>query len=811
METYYNNLKMNNMDSAIRSLFRRGQHNLTKILCLGIGLAAGAVLVAKIYYEVTFDKFVKDYRQTYIISERILMNGEIAEFPQTSGAIAQAVKRYCPQVREASRATEVAEDCMVDVESDKTTESIKKVKVAIVACADSCFFDLANRTILVGNAREALSRPDYCMISKTLAQTIEGKSNWKNIVGKRLSPHRLGNGIGDVHTIVGGVYEDFPNNSSFKAFDMILSFGYISDLSKYNWVGNDRYLSMIRLNKNCSIDQLVPGVEKMRRENLPLDEIKKSGVDLNYSFTPFAKYHKLDWIDPAAKNKIWILSLLAFLLVFSATMNYLLVTIGNMVSRSNEMAVRKCYGAESNNIYGIMFRETALHLAISIILAALIIFSCKGSIEELLNSSLSSILFSNGMIIIIAILIVVLIIGAYVPGKIYSAVPVATAFRGYNETKRRWKQTLLAIQFIAAAFLISLLVITDRQYRMMINYKLGYDYNNLAYVNIKNLNAEERSTLKAEIMRLPSVTGLTSSETMLTNGQNGNNIIAPDGQKEYFNIADLYSVSDEYISTMKFKLLQGKNFTEHTDSLKEVMVSKSFVDKMKLVAGWNDNVVGNMINISEHGRNFKICGVYNDIKIGSIGNPDTRPSIMLYNKNVGPNLFVKYHLLGASELHILNKKIKELYPDSQMEAEKYSSIIELCYKNEKIFRKTTLLGGAVTLIIALLGLIGYTNDEIGRRRKEIAIRKVNGASVSDILTLFSRDMMLIAVPSLIIGCAGAVLVARKWLEQFSEKTQLSAWLFIVCGLLLLAITLLVVVMDCRKIAGDKSVDYLKSE
>ena len=802
---------MNNIDNAVRSLFRKGQHNLTKILCLGIGLAAGTVLVAKIYYEVTFDRFVKDYRQTYIISEKILMDGKIAEYPQTSGAIAQAVKHYCPQVKEASRETEVAENCLVDMENEKTGGGIKKFKAAAVACADSCFFDLANRPILAGNAREALSRPDYCMISKTLAQTMEGKNNWKDIVGKRLYPHRLGNGIGDVHTIVGGVYEDFPDNSSFRDFDIILSFGYISGWSKNNWVGNDRYVAIIRLNKNCSIDQLVPGVEKMRRENLPLEEIKKSGVDLNYSFTPFAKYHKLDWVDPAAKNKIWILSLLAFLLIFSATMNYLLVAIGNMVGRSNEMAVRKCYGAEAHNIYGIMFRETALHLAISVILAALIIFACKGTIEELLNSPLNSVLFGNGMIIIVTILAAVLIIGAYVPGKIYSVVPVTTAFRGYNETKRHWKQTLLAIQFVAAAFLISLLVITDRQYRMMINYNLGYDYNNLAYVDIKNLNMEDRSTLAAEIMKLAGVTGLTSSETMLTNGQNGNNIIAPDGQKEYFNIADLYSVSDGYISTMKFKLLQGKNFTEQTDSLKEVMVSKSFVDKMKLVAGWNDNAVGKNINITEHGRDFKICGVYNDIKIGSIGNPDTRPSIMFYDKNIESNLFIKYNLLGASELHALDKKIKELYPDSQIESEKYSSIVEMCYKNEKMFRETTLLGGIVTLMIALLGLIGYTNDEIGRRRKEIAIRKVNGASVGDILNLFSRDMMKIAIPSLIIGCAGAVLVAHKWLEQFSEKTPLSAWLFIMCGLLLLVIILFIVIIDCRKIAGSKSVAYLKSE
>ena len=142
-----------------------------------------------------------------------------------------------------------------------------------------------------------------------------------------------------------------------------------------NWVGNDRYIGLIRLAKGCKIEDIQRSVEKMRQENLPLKEMKQAGVDLNYMFTPLNKIHTS---DPAVKKMAWILSLLAFILIFSAVMNYLLIVIGNIVGRAKEMAVRKCYGAKRNNIHSIIFSETLVHLIISIVLAACLIIACRG-------------------------------------------------------------------------------------------------------------------------------------------------------------------------------------------------------------------------------------------------------------------------------------------------------------------------------------------------------------------------------------------------------------------------------------------------
>ena len=150
-----------------------------------------------------------------------------------------------------------------------------------------------------------------------------------------------------------------------------------------NWVGNDRYIGFIRLAKGCKIEDIHRSVEKMRQENLPLKKIKQAGTDLNYMFTPLNKIHTS---DPAVKKMSWILSLLAFILIFSAVMNYLLIVIGNIVGRAKEMAVRKCYGAKGNNIHSIIFSETLVHLIISIALAACLIIACRGMTNKFVTN-----------------------------------------------------------------------------------------------------------------------------------------------------------------------------------------------------------------------------------------------------------------------------------------------------------------------------------------------------------------------------------------------------------------------------------------
>jgi putative ABC transport system permease protein len=787
-----------NFKSAIRNLGKHGQHNSVKIVCLGVGLAVGAVLIAKVYFEQSYDTFFPKSDRTYIINETTIKDGEFSEFTQTSGAVAPGVKRYAPQVEAVTRYV------YKGVNSACQTEDKKKIS-SNIALADSCFFDVFSRPILQGNAKDVLSRPDYCMINRSTAEAIGG-----DVIGRKL----ILKDLGGIEVIIGGVYEDIPDNSYLKPLNVLVSlptigkFGYDGT---QNWIGNDCYKSFIRLAPGCSIHDIRSQVAKMHQENLPLDEMKKADVNLNYSFTPLTKIHTS---DPTVKKMSWILSLLAFVLIFSAAMNYLLIVIGNMVGRAKEMAVRKCYGAEGRDIHGIVFMEAFVHLILSILLAALLIFVCKGTIEQLLDAPITTLLFNKGSWILAAVCLFILVIGGIIPGWLYSSIPVATAFRGYTETRRRWKLLLLSIQFIAAGFLVSLLFIINKQYNLMINDNPGYVYENIATMNLDGIPKDQQSKSISELQKIASVESVTSADCMLTSGQSGNNVSLPGEDKEYMNVADLYSVSDNYLATMGIKIIQGQNFTEQTDSSREVMVARSFADKMKLLAHW-DNAVGKRIIISEHSQHSKysfiICGVYDDVRIGSISSQDGRPSIMFYTKRACPNILIKFHHLTGDDLKEATQKMQRLYPDKDIVISSYRTLITDLYSDARRFRDAVMIGGMITLLIALMGLIGYTNDEINRCHKEIAIRKVNGAEVKNILALFVKDILRVAIPSLIVGSIGALIVARKWQEQFSEKASLGWFIFVGCGLAVLIIILAVVNINCYKVANSNPVNYLKGE
>ena len=785
-----------NFKNAIRNLGRHGQHNIIKILCLGVGLAVGSVIIAKVYFEQNYDTFFPNINRTYLVKEVAIQNGELQEYPQTSGAIAPGMKRYAPQIEAATRYTYIS-----DGKTFCETEDKKKIEINSLVLADSCFFDVLQRPILTGNAKDALSRADYCMINQKLAKKIGSKA-----VGSKIFFPQLNR-----FAIVGGIYKDIPENSYMKNLDVIGSLASYDKRSTENWVGNDRYLSYIRLIPGAKTSDLTPTIKKMMKENMPLDEIAKAGVKLNYSFTPVTKLHT---DSPTVKRMTWILALLAFILIFSAIMNYLLIVIGNMISRSKEMAIHKCYGAENRNIHGIIFSESIVHLFLAFILAGILIFLCKGSIEDLLDAPLSALLFNKGSWIWVALCILILLITGFLPGILYSQIPVSVAFRGYTENRRRWKLILLGVQFTAAGFLFSLLFIISHQYNRMVNDDPGYQYKNLAYIDMSGTKSDERTKVLTELRKSTRVESVTAADCLPIDGCSGNNIFLPNDDRELFNGADLYSVTDDYLKTMGIHLIEGNNFTEQTDSLREVLISHSFVEKMKIVAHWDNNAVGKQVIITEHSNGnqaFTICGVYNDVRIGSISSPDVRPNFMFYTKKAPDKILIKFHELTPEAISEVQNTIKNLFPDKDFHVESYRSKMTDLYADSLKFRNAVMISGFVTLIIALIGLIGYSNDEVNRRRKEIAIRKVNGAQGMDIMTLFMRDILRIALPSLIIGGTGAAYVASKWQQQFVEKVPLNAFLFIGCGIVILAIILATVNFNCYKIANSNPVNYLRGE
>ncbi len=800
---------MNHIINAFKNLPRRGQHNLVKILCLALGLAVSSVIIAEIYFEQTYDTYFPGWERTYQISEKGSMGSDSGqkpfEFPQTSGATAPGIKQYAPFVEAATRIVNIGENqCVLENRNSLSGNFL---------LADSCFFDIFPQKILMGNAKDVLSRPLYCMIDSETAAKIGG-----NVVGKHFTMPKH---PGFTFTI-GGVFESFPWGASLHEEQVLLSLSSIGDVLGYDgsqqWIGNDCYSSYIRLAKGHKASELQPYVKKLMQDHFPLKELKDSGTSLDYGFTILSEmYTNNSYIRMMG----WIMGIIAFVLLFTSVMNYLLIIVGNLVTRSREMAVRKCYGAEPKNIHAVIFSEAVVHVGLSVLLAAVLVFLCKGTVEDFLSAPVSTLVFNRGSWILVAICLLVLLVGGLVPGWLYNKMPVAIAFRGYKENRNRWKLALLGVQFVISGLLFSLLFVVNSQYNKMINLNLGYDCENVAMVFVEGLNGDQRTQCLSEIKRMPGVKEVASTNGIpLSNwGMNGNNLKIPGDERTIMLIHDTKGIGDNYFHLMGIKFVEGSFFTERTDSCRQVIIDENLAKKLVKLGHWKDGVVGKRVWISSHCEDeqdaMTICGVVNNVRFGTVSTENVNlysaPFVYFYSAKTASYMLVKYNELTEQTLADLRDKVQSMYPNNKVSVLDYESEYKAQYSSQRNFRNGILVAGIVTMIIALFGLVGYTSDEVNRRRKEIAIRKVNGAKVKDILRIFLRDITKVALPCIIVGDIAAWVIARQWLMSFSEKITLTPLLFIAVTILLLIIIGISVVVNCYKVANSNPVKYLKDE
>ena len=550
----------------------------------------------------------------------------------------------------------------------------------------------------------------------------------------------------------------------------------------------------------------------MCKKYLPLEELKKAGVEIDYGLASLGKIHTG---SEDTKRMMLISSILALSLLFTAVMNYVLIVISSLVSRSKEMAVNKCYGASKKNIYYRMMLETGVDIFISLVIAALLIMFFRGTVLSLLGTTINDLFTINSLWVLLLFCFIIFMIAAVIPGYLFAHIPVSVAFRKFSESKRLWKLGLLFTQFTAAAFFVTLLLIVGRQYHFMLNDNPGYNYERLAYSSLIGVNEESLRKVLDKVGRKPDVAEVTTCSHLLFDGASGNNIYLPDDDRELFNIADLYSVGDNYLNIMNIPVVEGRSFIEKTPSSKEVMVSRSFIDKIMKYADWPDGVVGKSIRITQHSNNstdyYTICGVYEDIRLGIVGDQDIRPTVMFYSDKPCPFLLVKYHDQTSEAIKKTITLLQSIMPDREVVVNSYSAEMVNMYSDSANFRNSILVAGLVTLIICLMGLIGYANDETNRRKKETAIRKVNGATALNIQRMFLKDINFIALPAIIIGCIIAYFIADSWLEKFADKANLTVSLFLCCAVVVLFIILTTVSIRSYRAANENPAESIKSE
>jgi len=776
---------------------------LIKVLSLGVGLAVGIVLIAKVFFELSYDSFYKDIDRVYSIYTWYSQNGDENDYDQVSGAVAVGFMEEVPGVEAGTRTTFIFNG---DTYQDEDGNKLK----ATLVCADTCFFTVFDRPILAGDPTKALGKWGSVMVSRSFAEKLlkSSKDDISSVLGLQIANEdQL-----DFKATIEGVFEDFPKNGSLD-YDILLSMATYSEWSTTNWMGNDRYKGYVKLAAGVDPATLTDAIRKMQEVHQHIEEFEAQGLQLRYYLKPFIKLHTS---SQGVRTQIILLSIVAALLILISLLNYILIVISSLVKRSKEVGVRKCYGAEGKHIYGMLTKEALLHIVLSLALAVAIIFAGRGVVQNLLGVPFTTLLVPQSIAAIGVLLLFVMVISIFVPAELYKRIPVNVALKNYTENSRRWKLGLLGVQVLINVFLVVMLLIIGRQYEMVNHSNPGYSYENLYYISMYDRDRQAQTRAIDVLRNLPEVNGVAACYNLPYQGSSGDNVYIPGDNRELFNIADQYECSSGFYDLMDIQFLEGRA----PENELEIVVDDKFVARMADFTDWSDGAVGKQVFITGHAPiseddgipyYYTITGVYKSYLIGNLQGVDPRPSVMFpgeIGKDYMPHILFK---VNPASLPALRAALEQALEGREIEIISYEEQMRAAYADSKKMRNTMALGAVFSLLIALLGLIGFIRDESLRRSKEMAVRKINGATTRDILGVFAKNILALSSVMAVIACVAAYFVAHKWLEQFAEKVSLNPLYFIGGAALVLLIVLCVVVLNCLRIARANPVESLKNE
>ncbi len=778
------------------------QRNIIKMVCLTIGLAIGFLLIAKVWFEQTYDTFFPDSDRMYLVKEIFVQGGKDQDFSMTPGAIAPGMKRYIPQVEEATRTRTTFSEGRIKLADGRKFDIEKGV------LADERFFDVFPRQILAGDPHEVFAVEKHCMIPRSLAENIGG-----DVVGLTFTMQNFSDKF---EFTIGGVYEDFPLNSTIAnaVYVGMPTIALVAYDGRENWLGNDGYSSYIRLARGVKPADIQPAIRKMLEANIDREDLEVSGFGLQP--VRLAGYYSS---GPEIRTMSVMLTFLAAILLMSAGLNYLLITLGQMGRRTKEMAVRKCYGTSDARIFGRVMGESIFFLLVSVGLAVLLV-ACFPDLTRRLLGYTPAQLLSAGNVWIVegAVCLLLLAVTGVVPAWLYCRTPVATAFRGVAAGQRGWKLVLLSVEFFASGLLLCLLVLVGRQYHMMTRLDMGFEYENMAQVKLWGVAQHGRQAIAAELRRMKNVEAVGSAYSGILDCGSGNNVWVDENRDNDINVTDRYDTEPEFFEAAGVRFLQGENFRERSDStVNQVIVEERFIDVLEKLTGVRDSdIVGRRFHITEHmtpdgGNEYEICGVVANMRRNNKTELGVRAAVWFPTNEIQGCLYVRFDRLTPESMAEAQEIIDRMLPENEIYILPVRTDVELMTEPVKNFATSVMIVGVAILLIAMIGLVGYTADEARRRAREIAIRKVNGESVGDIVRLLSASILKVAVPSLLAGGATAIIVGRRWLSQFPEQVTLSPLWMGACLLVMLAILLGVVAVSSLGIARSNPVKHLGSE
>ncbi len=785
----------------IKLIFRNLGKNKTvtglNIFGLTVGLTTSMLVFFYVMKEKSTDKFIPSVEKIYCLTNE----GEI----YLSQNMVNLVKEEIPEI---DKITYCSVDWSPQIFLDKEDQ---KFKVEKMLTADSSFFRVFQFKAVWGNPATALNASNKLVITRSLSEKIFGT---ENPVGKTViynATYLQGEPLE-----ISAVIEDFPQASSWD-FEAVLSFQTNYKIDWYvrnmqHW-GTQNYKGFVRINENLSQEQVLSKLSSISLDKVP-DDIKS---DIKFSLYPYSNIYfdlpELTILKHGNRLTVSIIGITGLLILLLACINYVNMVTAQREKRNKSIGLIKIMGGNRKKVIEIITTESFMQVIIASFISLFLAEILLPTFNNLTSSSytLSEFISIKYILLLLFIIIVMIAITGIIPGMIFSKQSPHLLLKGQLGTRKgnnSSRNALLIFQFIVTIALISSIFVINKQGRFLQSQDLGFDKSSIIYANTNNKIDKNVETLKNELQQIPGIDDFTFSQTVLVdNDQNWGRGIINKGENYDVHFSKL-SVAPNFFSFFGINIKEGRTFNENSKKNKEYIFNQTAKKQFKI-----ENIENAKLE-STNPHEGHVVGIIEDYNFESLHVP-IRAAGYMCSGECDEVLYLKLNNSNITDfnntIHQVENIWNKISPDFPMEYQFLDKKWEAHYSKDNQFQKTISYTTIISLLLSCLGLVGLTFYVMEQKIKEIGVRKVNGAKITEILTMLNKDFIKWVVFAFVIACPVAWFTMNKWLENFAYKTELSWWIFALAGAVTLIIALATVSWQSWRAANKNPVEALRYE
>jgi len=818
---------------ARRNLIRNKVSSFINISGLAVGLACVMLIGMYVKDEFGYDSFFKDSQRIFRVNIHEKMGNNEFIAAHTPPPVGQALLSSFPEIESFTRIFKPGSQVIHSIVDGRKSAFTENKLLSV----DSNFLQFFSYQMIAGDRASCLNGPGSAVITERAALKYFGSTN---AIGKNL--------VIDGYTapfVVTGILKDIPEQSSLQ-FDVLQSNVGNKLIKHFTWswiwlqTGTFVKLKPGIATDPASIQKLegrfpamvrTQAADGFKRIGQPFDEFIKKGGKYDILLQPVKDMHLYSaqvgnrYFASGDIKYIYVFSAVALFIILLACINFMNLATAQSAKRAKEVGIRKVLGSERKSLMGQFLAEAFLYTLCATAIALFIVVMSLPAFNQLASKELSFTKFVSGWTVagvLIIVALTALLAGSYPAFYLTSFKPV-TVLKGRGDFKTTGssfftRNALVVFQFWVSTVLMICTIIVYKQLKYNQSKDLGFDKDNIVVIADAGRLGNSEESFRQELTRLPGVSSASVSTSAPATQLSFEDTYIPEPEAANSNAPEKnvdmssYIVDESFVPTMKMKLIEGRNFSKSFTDSASVILNERAAQLM----GWK-NPIGKHLRYPGGGDvRFTVVGILKDFNTESL-HQIVGPFALFYTTSKTYKLNTSYVTARirpgdyAKTIDALTVTWKKFLPDSPFEYSFLDEDFDTLYRADQTMGQVFGIFTGLAIAVACLGLLGLAIYTAERRTKEIGVRKVLGASVQNIVTMLSKDLLKLVIVASVIAFPVAWYAMNIWLQDFAYPTDMNWWIFGLAAFITMIIALATVSFQSIKAALMNPVNSLRSE